>query len=678
MTNPNPNSNPPTPSSTPPTVPVIPAPVASKKKKGLALPVLPANAVTTTSVSPALIERAQKAALSPWIARLFWGIILVWFVGGRLLDGTAQTIAYTLAGLLWMYAMIRLTLAARDAENAASASARAWLRGQGISLLGIFLAGGAYGMYARDAAGSSAGAWLASSLALVLIAAANLLSMELLAMRLRDAWIIEELRLQEAQRTGLILGLLLATLGFFNYSAAKIDVKHDFSYQSPHAPSAATLAAVDGLADRDLEIYLFYENNAPMLGEIGDYFSLLASHFSSGHVTVTVQDQAADPILAKTMKAPANGYIGFRVGGRVETWALGENPETGRNKLKELDQEVRKRISKVARDAQIVYMTQGHGERPFSDAVRSEGPAYKSLNKLADSLNVKIKGLGLPEGLGNSIPADAAVVIVAGPEQVFLESEVNSLKAYLDQGGALAILADKPDVIQSLQPLYERLHIAIDTSGLVRSDKEYLRRTKTASDTGSIVGYTFGSHLVTKELAPMRERGAVAFIDALAIQNKRSPSDTNEKYTALVKSSQASFIDRNNNLQFDEVGADQEIRSASDLAVAIEDTGTKAGLRVVIIGDTDVWSDTWIRIDGNAIFTYSALSWLLREDVGIGAVTPTQDIPIRHTQGSDVVWFYGTIFGAPVLVLSMGFVVTKRRARQRTAREPTKNAGDGV
>ena len=49
-----------------------------------------------------------------------------------------------------------------------------------------------------------------------------------------------------------------------------------------------------------------------------------------------------------------------------------------------------------------------------------------------------------------------------------------------------------------------------------------------------------------------------------------------------------------------------------------------------------------------------------------GDTVSEKDVRIKHTRSKDVVWFYGSIVGAPLFVLGLGlFSVSWRRRRQR-------------
>jgi hypothetical protein len=98
--------------------------------------------------------------------------------------------------------------------------------------------------------------------------------------------------------------------------------------------------------------------------------------------------------------------------------------------------------------------------------------------------------------------------------------------------------------------------------------------------------------------------------------------------------------------------------------------------RALVVGDADIVADTLMTNEANAVFAWEAFQWLLRDDdapaAGAGGVTVDEDVPIRHTRDEDTAVFYGTVLGAPLLLLTIGFVSVRLRRRRRS---PATRAG---
>lgn len=86
-------------------------------------------------------------------------------------------------------------------------------------------------------------------------------------------------------------------------------------------------------------------------------------------------------------------------------------------------------------ETRVIYFLTGHGEHSI------EQSAETALTSVANSLqkkNYAVKTLNL-QGEGR-VPADAKVVVIAGPQVPLVEAEVQSLDAYLASGGSLIVM----------------------------------------------------------------------------------------------------------------------------------------------------------------------------------------------------------------------------------------------
>ena len=114
--------------------------------------------------------------------------------------------------------------------------------------------------------------------------------------------------------------------------------------------------------------------------------------------------------------------------------------------------------------ALTAYFTQGHQEFAIDG---SETGFLQAATALTDK-GFTVQPLDL--ATAGQVPAEASVVIVAGPAAEFFEAEVNALKTYLDGGGSLLLLID-PRTNPNLDSLLDGWgvtlddRIVLDTSG---------------------------------------------------------------------------------------------------------------------------------------------------------------------------------------------------------------------
>jgi ABC-type uncharacterized transport system involved in gliding motility auxiliary subunit len=91
-----------------------------------------------------------------------------------------------------------------------------------------------------------------------------------------------------------------------------------------------------------------------------------------------------------------------------------------------------------------VYFLQGHGEKDTGD---SEREGYNAVASALGSENFKVETLSLAQQ--QNVPADATVVVVAGPKTDLFPPEIAGLRTYLSKGGKLLLLIDPPDKANS-------------------------------------------------------------------------------------------------------------------------------------------------------------------------------------------------------------------------------------
>jgi hypothetical protein len=61
---------------------------------------------------------------------------------------------------------------------------------------------------------------------------------------------------------------------------------------------------------------------------------------------------------------------------------------------------------------------------------------------------------------------------------------------------------------------------------------------------------------------------------------------------------------------------------------------------------------------------------LMGDEAFTGMTSTEADAPVSHTRKQDVIWFYGTIFLGPALVLAAGVMVTRKNRRRKRPTAP--------
>ena len=94
------------------------------------------------------------------------------------------------------------------------------------------------------------------------------------------------------------------------------------------------------------------------------------------------------------------------------------------------EQELTNGLIKVVQGKQLkVYFVQGHGEKS------TEGSDRDSYGTIAKSLGSENYTVESWSSRSRDVPADASVLVIAGPKTDFFAPEIDMLKRYLAKGG---------------------------------------------------------------------------------------------------------------------------------------------------------------------------------------------------------------------------------------------------
>jgi hypothetical protein len=636
----------------------------------------PAGKATDTPM-PATARLPPESPMPPsygvWLLPGYLAGLVLVFVGERIV--TSDAVRYALSGLGFLSATA--TTAVRFARSGAGSGER----GRAERVLAFFSAGGlaALGLYfattetGRRILGITAqkpetrahveGAMMVGWIAILLLSVLPLCLGELALAPMRRATMIESRRVRAAIRSGLVLASAALYAALFTYAAAELDLKVDYSYFRTARPSEST-ANVAAASTEAIQVKAFFPQLNEVGTEVSGYLKDLARNAPS--LKVEEHDRLLVPAVAKEAKVTSDGVIVLTRGASRETLTIGTDMKVAAGRLKTLDADFQKSLLKVMREAHLAYLTVGHGELNENRPEAAEGRTAKNLRKLFEAQNYTLKDLGLTQGLGTDIPADATVVAVLGPSQAFLPEEVASLRRYADRGGHLLLLLD-PEAKVDLDPLAALAGLSFSQTVLA-NDKIYVRRRFNSSDRANLATNRFSSHAAVSTLSRNSSRMPVIFPGASAL-DKRSDAAAELKIDFAVKAMGDTFEDKKGTFEYD--SADGK-RSMFNLAAAVsKPVPAPAGYkgkdppeyRAFVIGDADALSDATFGNEANIIFGADVLRWLGGEESFSGAITSAEDVRIEHTKRTDAIWFYGIIFGAPLLVLGVGLLITRRPRR---------------
>lgn len=372
-----------------------------------------------------------------------------------------------------------------------------------------------------------------------------------------------------------------------------------------------------------------------------DFDRLLSQYLAhSSQLSYTVIDPDREPIKARQYKnAPQTGLL-IQCGERSE---VVYQPE---------EQDITSALLKVTRtEKKVIYFLTGHRERSIEEYA-DEG--YSTVANLLREQNYELRTLNL--AITATVPSDAAVVVVAGPQTALLPEEITRLQEYLAQGGRALIMQDPPIQYQnrdtSLNAVLETWKVQFDSGVVVDLPSSLL-----GSQFYPVVGnYPYSQ--ITRDMGGM----ATFFPVACAIKQTEQDSTGAVLFASLANTSQNSWAEQDTSSSDVQFNDGVDLLGPLTLAATVESSasGSDAGLktRIVLVGDADFASNGFVKNLGNEMFFLNSINWLAEEESLI-AIGPKSTLPrtvyLSRFQSTLIV-LVGVIL-IPAALLVIGIIV---------------------
>ncbi len=488
---------------------------------------------------------------------------------------------------------------------------------------------------------------------------------------------VDLMQVKEGASSGLSIALAASFLMVTCNIADQRNIRKDVSYFKTSDPGTATVSMLNSL-NEPLRVLAFFPEDNEVSVEVQQYFDSLAS--KTKNLEFALHDRLLKSGLAKEHKVSRDGTIVLLRGDASKKFTVSTDYNLARSKaLREFDGEFQKSLMGVLRDTKTAYFLVGHGELndPGSTgALGAQGPPLKAtlIKAALKQLNYKTKDY---EGFGKPVPDDCSVLLVLAPQMALMDDELLAIDDYLAQGGS-AIFAFDPDAKMSLGLLQRRLGVAFNPTPIT-DDKEFMVQSRTPADHALILTNQFLSHASISTMSRGNARAAILFVRPGSFDDLELTEDLKStKKSQIIRSMPTAFrdlpgSDETPNFLFDEKS---EKRDRYTMAMAVENPDaqpsnlpegvTHEGMRVVLLADREVLTDGILaRVAVAQNMLVDIIKWTGGEEAFAGKTNSEKDKRIEHSKSQDAKWFYGTILGAPLLVLLLGFAYLGRRGRGR-------------
>ena len=406
---------------------------------------------------------------------------------------------------------------------------------------------------------------------------------------------------------------------------------------------------------------------------------------ASPNIQVEYIDIDREPARAREYAIVAPGTVVMEYDGRRE------------KVMSDREQDLTNTLIKVTTGRQVkAYFVQGHGEH---DTTGNDPQGYASIVDALKRDNYTVEELVLAQAEGG-VPADAAVLIIAGPKADYLKPEVDAIRTYVRKGGKAFFLLDPP-VGEAARPTptLEALlkewgitlghDVVIDISGMgqllgtgpsvpvvasypthdVTQNFDLLTAFPLAQSVKGVAGSELGKALTENVINTSERSWSESDVKSLAAGGKVSldeasgdqrgpitiglslamdaPDASPSAANAASASAQGATADKSGDKPADgSKPADGEKPA---------DAPKKPQMRIMVVGDSDFASNSAAGIQGNADLFVNMNNWLTQQEDLI-AIRPRDAGDRRVTMTADqqrrLLWM--SLLFIPGLILGSG------------------------
>jgi ABC-type uncharacterized transport system involved in gliding motility auxiliary subunit len=435
------------------------------------------------------------------------------------------------------------------------------------------------------------------------------------------------------------VGLLIAA-GAVGYLSTRHDHVSDWTFggrASLSPESRAVLAALHG----PVEIVSYANPQGDLRHTVAGFMERYQR--VKPDLTLRFVDPQQDPAAMRELGITVDGALILHYQGREQ-------------RLDELNERsVTNALERLARGGErIVAFVSGDGERRPDDKGNADLGTF-----MAQLEGRGMRAVPLNFAQVTSVPQHTDLVVLASPELALPDGAVKALTDYVTNGGNLLWLSEPTNDDLHLAPLADALGIRILPGVLVDGQGAALG----LKDPRMLALGDYPQHAITRgfQLTTLFPQ-----VSALAMAAR-----TDWKVAPFLRSSAQSWTEfkpidnaQSSSIQYDASAG--ELKGPLDFGFALSrlsPSPDKAEQRVVVIGDGDFLSNTFLGNGGNRALGERIFDWLLGDDALVNLPprgAPDRVLQITQAQLSAVT--IGFLIVLPLLLLLAGsFIVWRRR-----------------
>ena len=449
-----------------------------------------------------------------------------------------------------------------------------------------------------------------------------------------------------AVNTAIMSMVFALIVGMVGVMSIKYKVRVDLTEDGRYTLSDQTIKILKSL-EEEVEVIAFYrsdERTRQAMHDLLTEYSYYSPNFSFRFV-----DPDRSPTEAVKYKVSSYRTTLMRYRGKEEV-VVTESENKVTNAL----------IRLLSEQTKVIYFAKGHGEKRIDN---KGGDGYSLVVEAIKRENHEVRDLLLISA--EKVPDDAAVLVISGPEANFLPAELDKITAYVKKGGRVLFMLD-PGGANGLVDYLSQFGFVVGNDLII--DK--LSQVYGANYLTPVVVQYHPNHPITREfqLATFFPAGRSVHIEEDLTKGRYDLAKTSDKSWAVT----GELTEKE--LEFDperHMKGPIGLAAVTAVEVVVEKKQTDAGEqslkkwgKIVVMGDSDLVSNTHLKLAGNRDFFLNTINWLAEENVLISVRRKEPGLSplmLTQTQGRFVFWLCLVI--VPSLVLAVGVGVAAKRRR---------------
>ncbi|MEO5626317.1 MAG: DUF4350 domain-containing protein [Dokdonella sp.] len=437
--------------------------------------------------------------------------------------------------------------------------------------------------------------------------------------------------------------LVVAAAVLVAFLSTRFGFEQDWSQARSASLADASIALLKTL-DAPVEVTSYAGKQGGLRGVIADFLDRYRR--AKPDLSLRFVDPDADPNAMREADVKVDGELEIRYKGRSERLKVLSETEFSNALL---------RLSR-ARE-RIVAFLEGEGER------QPLGKANADLGQFVTALTERgLRAVPLPLANTGKVPENADLVVIANPQVKLPDAVAAELVDYVARGGNLLWLTEPSENV-GLDELAKALAMRALPGTIVDGSGQAFG----LGDPSFVAMDHYPPHAISKDFAL-----TTLFPQAVALAQL---ADARWDIKSILRSSAKSWNETGHiptaGETADSVRQDAdvgEIPGPLDLGFALSRVSPrpdKREQRVVVVGDGDFLSNTYLGNGGNREFGQRVFDWLLGDDAQIAiADRSAPDRELRLSQGALTTIALAFLLALPLLLTLSGGLIWWRRRRR--------------